>query len=125
MNFDKLYVKLGNLIMHFQRFESDLKIIYSWINSANNFSLNMKKLRGITLGKVVKMIKEFQETSNMFILTPDDFRILNSLTKKRNYWVHESFEFISEIVTHINEIIQKKIVQTIKPSRKKKEIIII
>ncbi|GAA7946661.1 hypothetical protein COL447_14650 [Helicobacter pylori] len=45
----------------------------------------MKKLRGITLGKVVKMIKEFQETSNMFILTPDDFRILNSLTKKRNY----------------------------------------
>ena len=58
MNFDKLYVKLGNLIMYFQRIESDLKIIYSWINSANNFSLNMKKLRGITLGKVVKMIKE-------------------------------------------------------------------
>ena len=40
MNFDKLYVKLGNLIMYFQRIESDLKIIYSWINSANNFSLN-------------------------------------------------------------------------------------
>ena len=108
MNFDKLYVKLGNLIMYFQRIESDLKIIYSWINSANNFSLNMKKLRGITLGKVVKMIKEFQETSNMFILTPDDFRILNSLTKKRNYWVHESFEFIylpeDEITKEYNKI---------------------
>lgn len=80
----------SEIIMFCQCIEYDLKIIYSYMCEGNQQE-NFKKLEKTTLGTLVKMLKELDNSDGELFISNDDYNFLKQMAEKRNYWCHRCF----------------------------------
>lgn len=90
MNRETFRQNHSEIIMYFQCIEQDLK----WIVAARkkgNFNANIYDLEHVNLGETIMEIKEMDEKGLSVGFSDEDYRVLEKIREKRNYWCHQCF----------------------------------
>lgn len=111
--------KHSELIEYYQYVEMHLKYIcVKLIGKKEGFlAERFGEFQTDTLGKSIRLIKEYQEQKQIAWFTPEDFAALEALRESRNYWVHECFSGYVHItfrdgqVRKQNQLLLQKLVQ--------------
>lgn len=94
---DEFHKKVGKLIMRCQFIEHDIKWIYAGLLSGDLYE-NFDKITNNkeTLGSVIFKLRDI-DVANFGYFSRNDYRLLSSITRTRNYWAHEAYlEFMYE-----------------------------
>lgn len=93
-------VKHSELIEYYQLIEMHLKGICAAldVDKENSWFDKLDDFEADPLGKLLKKIKKLQSKKNYKLLKDDDFRELDELRKKRNYWVHQCFSTDDHVI---------------------------
>lgn len=87
---------VGKIMMFCQCIENDIKWIYSGIKKGDiNKTLNDLEVNKVTLGNVLRMLKELDNSDNKPYLNQNDYNLLSKITSIRNFWAHKGYlEFV-------------------------------
>ena len=85
--------KHSELIEYYQYIEMHLKYIcVNLIGKRQGYLFErFEEFQSDTLGKLIRLIGEYQEQNQAEWFTPDDLEVLEALRGSRNYWVHACF----------------------------------
>lgn len=109
MTYDEFRLKHSDLISFFQFIESDLRLIYAGMLKGD-FKDNLDLLNKSNLGEIINQIRILDNSDGNKELNDDDYKLLNQIRKKRNYWCHQCYlDFLyiqdrSEQMNKFNEI---------------------
>lgn len=96
MTFDEFKILHSETIMFCQLIEHDLKWIFSFMHTGDQYE-NFEKLEKTTLGTLVNKLKELDNSDDDPFISNDDYNFLKQMTQKRNYWCHQCcVDFIYE-----------------------------
>ena len=96
MEFKSFKIMYAETMMHYQRIERDIKIIYSFMLNGD-VNENFWNVEYQTLGNMIKKLKELDESDDCPYINPQDYNFLIQICDNRNHWAHNVFaEFIYE-----------------------------
>ena len=84
---EEFYNILGELLFFCQCIEHDVKYIYARMLKGN-VDETLVDVENNTLGRVVNMLEDLDNSDGDPMLAEDDYNLLKQITKERNYWVH-------------------------------------
>ena len=94
MNFEEYKILHSETIMYYQIIEHDIKYIYSFMlkgDAKEHLDMIEKK----TLGQMVKMLKELDNSDGKPLISPGDYNFLSQICENRNLWAHSCYtEFV-------------------------------
>ncbi len=94
MDFKDFKILHSETIMYYQIIEHDLKFIYAYMLKGN-IDKHFDFIETKTLGQMVKMLKELDNSDGKPLISSDDYNFLSQICKNRNLWAHQTFtEFI-------------------------------
>ena len=94
MTFNDFKVLHSETVMYYQIIEHDLKYIYSYMLKGD-IDEHFNKIENRTLGQMVKMLKELDQSDGKPLISSSDYNFLSQITDNRNLWCHSNFtEFI-------------------------------
>lgn len=79
---------LGSTIIICQQIEQDVKIMYASMLEGD-FNKNMRRVDNETLGYVLKLLQELDNSDRKPYLSKKEYKMLYEITDIRNYWAHE------------------------------------
>ncbi len=82
--------------MHCQTIEHDIKLIYAGMKAGNmDKTLDIIAEKRMTLGMVLKNLKELDHSDNKPFFSESDYDLLKQITDIRNHWAHKAYcEFL-------------------------------
>ncbi len=117
MELEEFHSHVGEILMYCQCIEHDVKCIYAFM-ADGGFKENMARFQEekLTLGQVVHLLKEYDQSWENPFLSEKDYDILFSVVHKRNYYAHTVYLSFCYIVNedHFNETFEKECVQLLK-----------
>ena len=90
MTRDQFKLIHSELIMQVQLIENDLRLIYASMN-AGVFEDNYDNLEQANLGKIIRPLKELDNSDGAPELSDKDYETLNQIREIRNYWCHQCY----------------------------------
>lgn len=94
MDFKDFKILHSETIMYYQIIEHDLKFIYAYMLKGN-IDKHFDFIETKTLGQMVKILKELDNSDGKPLISSDDYNFLSQICKNRNLWAHQTFtEFI-------------------------------
>ena len=90
MTRDQFKLIHSELIMHVQLIENDLRLIYASMK-AGVFEDNYDNLEQANLGKIIRALKELDNSDGAPELSDKDYETLNQIREIRNYWCHQCY----------------------------------
>ena len=94
MDFTNFKILHSETIMCYQIIEHDLKFIYAYMLKGN-INEHFDSIETITLGQMVKMLKELDNSDGKPLISSGDYNFLSQICENRNLWAHQTFtEFI-------------------------------
>ena len=96
VNIRDFHFYLGRTIMYCQTIEHDVKLIYAGMKLGDmDKNLNMIEDNKMTLGMVIKNLKELDHSDDNHLFTDADFELLKDITNIRNHLTHKVYcEFV-------------------------------
>lgn len=93
---DDFHFYVGRTIMHCQTIEHDIKLIYAGMKAGDmDETLDMIEEKKMTLGMVLKNLKELDYSDDNHFFSDSDFELLKDITNIRNHWAHKAYcEFV-------------------------------
>ena len=93
---DDFHFYVGRTIMHCQTIEHDIKLIYAGMKAGDmDDTLDMIEEKKMTLGMVLKNLKELDHSDDNHFFSDSDFELLKDITNIRNHWAHKAYcEFV-------------------------------
>jgi len=93
---EHFYSLHGELIKFYQIIENDIKWIYSFMLEGNPNKTRMN-VSNYTLGQILNELKRLDNSDDNPCISPADYKFLNKMTDKRNYWCHQCYiDFVYE-----------------------------
>jgi len=80
----------SELIQQVQGIEYDLKLIYAAIKDGD-FEENYKSVQNFSLGEIARDLKELDYSDNIPDLSEQEYELIDSIRKIRNYWCHQCY----------------------------------
>ena len=80
----------SEIIMYFQCIEYDMKRIYSGMSADNYFDC-MDMLDGKNWGVILNKLKELDHSDDDPYFTDEDYKLLDEIRERRNYWCHQCY----------------------------------
>ena len=95
-DWDDFHFYVGRTIMHCQTIEHDIKLIYAGMKAGDmDDTLDMIEEKKMTLGMVLKNLKELDRSDDNHFFSDSDFELLKDITNIRNHWAHKAYcEFV-------------------------------
>jgi hypothetical protein len=95
-DWDDFHFYVGRTIMHCQTIEHDIKLIYAGMKAGDmDENLNLIDEKKMTLGMVLKNLKELDYSDNNHFFSEGDYDLLKNITEIRNHWAHKAYcEFV-------------------------------
>ena len=95
-NLTDFHFYVGKTIMHCQTIEHDVKLILAGMKAGDmHKTLNIIEQNKMTLGEVLKNLKELDRSDDNHFFSDSDYEFLKDITKVRNHWAHKSYsEFV-------------------------------
>ena len=95
-NWDDFHFYVGRTIMHCQTIEHDIKLIYAGMKAGDmDETLDTIAQKKMTLGVVLKNLKELDRSDDNHFFSDSDFELLKKITDIRNHWAHKAYcEFV-------------------------------
>ena len=90
MTRDQFKLIHSELIMQVQLIENDLRLIYASMK-AGVFEDNYDNLEQANLGKIIRALKELDNSDGAPELSDKDYETLNQIREIRNYWCHQCY----------------------------------
>lgn len=90
MTRDQFKLIHSELIMQVQLIENDLRLIYASMK-AGVFEDNYDDLEQANLGKIIRALKELDNSDGAPELSDKDYETLNQIREIRNYWCHQCY----------------------------------
>ena len=90
MTRDQFKLIHSELIMQVQLIENDLRLIYASM-IAGVFEDNYDNLEQANLGKIIRALKELDNSDGAPELSDKDYETLNQIREIRNYWCHQCY----------------------------------
>ena len=90
MTRDQFKLIHSELIMQVQLIENDLRLIYASMK-AGVFEDNYDNLEQANLGKIIRALKELDNSDGAPELSDKDYETLNQIRELRNYWCHQCY----------------------------------
>ena len=90
MTRDQFKLVHSELIMQVQLIENDLRLIYASMK-AGVFEDNYDNLEQANLGKIIRALKELDNSDGAPELSDKDYETLNQIREIRNYWCHQCY----------------------------------
>ena len=90
MTRDQFKLIHSELIMQVQLIETDLRLIYASMK-AGVFEDNYDNLEQANLGKIIRALKELDNSDGAPELSDKDYETLNQIREIRNYWCHQCY----------------------------------
>ena len=90
MTRDQFKLIHSELIMQVQLIENDLRLIYASMK-AGVFEDNYDNLEQANLGKIIRPLKELDNSDGAPELSDKDYETLNQIREIRNYWCHQCY----------------------------------
>lgn len=92
MELEEFHSHVGEILMYCQCIEHDVKYIYSFM-ADGGFKQNMMRIEQekFTLGQVVHMLKEYDQSWENPFLSKEDYDVLFQIVHKRNYYAHQVY----------------------------------
>ncbi len=90
VNYETLDFYVGGIIRDCQIIEHDIKMIYSRVHSSN-WRKMFELIEKNTLGEVVRFLEDADSNLDRPFFNKEDYRLLKSITKTRNYWAHNGY----------------------------------
>lgn len=93
---ETFHTYVGRTIMHCQTIEHDIKLIYAGMKAGNmDKTLDIIAEKRMTLGMVLKNLKELDRSDNKPFFSESDYDLLKQITDIRNHWAHKAYcEFL-------------------------------
>ena len=93
---ETFHTYVGRTIMHCQTIEHDIKLIYAGMKAGNmDKTLDIIAEKRMTLGMVLKNLKELDYSDNKPFFSESDYDLLKQITDIRNHWAHKAYcEFL-------------------------------
>ena len=93
---ETFHTYVGRTIMHCQTIEHDIKLIYAGMKAGNmDKTLDIIAEKRMTLGMVLKNLKELDHSDNKPFFSESDYDLLKQITDIRNHWAHKAYcEFL-------------------------------
>ena len=93
---ETFHTYVGRTIMHCQTIEHDIKLIYAGMKAGNmDKTLDIIAEKRMTLGMVLKNLKELDRSDNKPFFSESDYDLLKQITVIRNHWAHKAYcEFL-------------------------------
>lgn len=96
INFNCFHQLVGETIMHCQRIENDVKLIYAKMLDGN-FNENYADVENRTLGDVLKKLEVLDNSDNAPYFDKQEYDLLRNIKNFRNWLVHNSYsDFLYE-----------------------------
>lgn len=94
MDFNQFKILHSETIMYYQIIEHDLKLIYAYMLKGNIYA-NLDEIENKTLGQMIKMLKELDNSDGKPLISSGDYNFLSQISTNRNLWAHQTYiEFI-------------------------------
>lgn len=92
MELEEFHKHVGEILMYCQCIEHDVKCIYAFM-ADGGFKENMARFKEekLTLGQIVHMLKEYDQSWDDPFLSESDYDILFEVVHKRNYYAHNVY----------------------------------
>lgn len=90
-NLKEFHCLVGEIIMHCQTIENDIKWIFSAMR-LGNIDVNYGKITNLTLGQILSKLKKLDYSDQNHFFSEDDYKFLSQITSKRNYIVHNTYK---------------------------------
>ena len=90
MTRDQFKLIHSELIMQVQLIENDFRLIYASMK-ALVFEDNYENLEQAKLGKIIRALKELDNSDGAPELSDKDYETLNQIREIRNYWCHQCY----------------------------------
>lgn len=90
MNIDEFKQYYSTTMMHYQRIEHDIKLIYASMLEGNTND-NLDSIENKTLGMMVRILEKLDWSDNKPFISKSDYQFLKNICDRRNYWVHQAF----------------------------------
>lgn len=87
---------VGRVMMHCQTIEHDIMLIYAGMK-AGDMDEHLKEIKEkkLTLGQVLKHLKDLDRTDDNHFFSDEDYSLLKQIRDIRNHWAHEAYcEFV-------------------------------
>ena len=111
MTRDQFKLIHSELIMQVQLIENDLRLIYASMK-AGVFEDNYDNLEQANLGKIIRALKELDNSDGAPELSDKDYETLNQIREIRNYWCHQCYlDYIYIVDDNAQEKKKKKIAE--------------
>jgi len=81
---------VGKLMMHCQRIEHDIKLIYAGYLEGD-FDENYSKIETMTLGQVLHKLQQLDNSDGNPYFSQGDYKLLSEITRLRNHWAHTGY----------------------------------
>lgn len=97
MNLIEFKIMHSETVMYYQIIENDLKLIYTCRKYGNVNYENFRKTENMTLGTVINVLKELDNSDGKPWISASDYNFLKQIKENRNFWAHHNFlDFIYE-----------------------------
>lgn len=94
LDFNTFHKLHSETLMYYQIMEHDLKYIYAYMKKGD-IDENFDKIENRTLGQMVKMLKDLDQSDGNPLISASDYNFLGQISDNRNHWAHKVFsEFI-------------------------------
>ena len=90
MGFETFKDYYATTMMHYQRIEHDIKLIYAFMLKGNTED-NLESIDNKTLGTMIRILEKLDYSDNKPFISRDDYKFLKDICDKRNYWAHQAF----------------------------------
>lgn len=90
MGFETFKDYYATAMMHYQRIEHDIKLIYAFMLKGNTDD-NLESIDNKTLGTMIRILEKLDYSDNKPFISRDDYKFLKDICDKRNYWAHQAF----------------------------------
>lgn len=96
MDFRERY---SRIIEYYQYIEMRLRFICAAVfkDDTRSWYERLGDYESDTLGRLTKLLKDFQSDGQAVLFSSEDFDALDELRSKRNYWVHQCFSDPSHV----------------------------
>lgn len=87
---DKFHTLVGETVMHCQRIEYDVKVIYCAMMKGD-MAESFKTVKNLALGQIITELELLDTTSESPCFSKSDYRLLKDIRNVRNWLAHSAY----------------------------------
>ena len=95
MNLDEFRIKHSCIIEQYQLIEHHLEGIFGLLGYGD-FEEITKRVENDTMGELIRKVRFMTKERNVYLISKEDFDVLEEIRDERNYWCHQCYLDIKE-----------------------------